>query len=57
VIVTPPFKKASSRRRLASVSKLNSIVSKTCPSGLNLTFVPRRFVVPVMTRSLWGLPR
>ena len=53
----PPFRNASSRRRLASMSKLNSVVSKICGSGLNVTFVPRRFVVPVMTRSLSGLPR
>ena len=41
VIVTPPFRKASSRSRCASMSKLNSIVSKICASGLNVIFVPR----------------
>ena len=46
-MVTPAFRNASSRRRPASVSKLNSVISKICESGLNVTFVPRRFVVPV----------
>ena len=47
VMMTPAFRKASSRRRWASVSKLNSVVSKTSASGLKVTLVPRRFVVPV----------
>ena len=47
----PPFRNASSRRRCASVSKLKTVVSKICGSGLNVTFVPRRFVVPVTSRS------
>ena len=47
VMRMPPFRKASSRRRCASVSKLYSVVSKICGSGLNVTFVPRRCVVPV----------
>ena len=47
----PPFRNASSRSRCASVSKLNSVVSKICVSGLKVTFVPRRFVVPVISRS------
>ena len=47
VMTMPPFRNASSRRRCASVSKLNSVVSKICVSGLNVTLVPRRCVVPV----------
>jgi hypothetical protein len=57
VIVTPAFRNASSRNRPASVSKLNSTISKICGSGLNVTLVPRRFVVPVTMRSASGLPR
>ena len=53
----PPFRKASSRRRWASVSKLKTVVSKICSSGLKVTFVPRRFVVPVISSSLVGVPR
>ena len=41
------MRNASSRSRCASVSKLYSTVSKICGSGLNVTFVPRRCVVPV----------
>ena len=48
VISRPLFKKASSRSRCASTSKLNSNVSKIWPSGLNVTFVPRRLVLPVI---------
>ena len=47
----PPFRNASSRRRCASVSKLKTVVSKICVSGLKVTFVPRRLVVPVISRS------
>ena len=50
-MVTPPLRNASSRRRCASVSKLNSMVSKICVSGLKVTLVPRFFVVPVTSRS------
>jgi len=57
VIVTPPFRNASSRSRWASVSKLNSMVSKICVSGLNVTLVPRFFVVPVTSTSAAGVPR
>ena len=52
--MTPPFRNASSRRRWASVSKLNSVVSKICESGLNVTLVPRFFVVPVVGLPLGG---
>ena len=38
-------------------SKLNSVVSKIWESGLNVTFVPRRFVVPVGSSSPAGFPR
>ena len=55
--MTPPFRNASSRRRWASVSKLKTVVSKISASGLNVTFVPRRFVVPVTSSSLVGWPR
>ena len=34
VMLMPPFRNASSRRRCASVSKLYSVVSKICGSGL-----------------------
>ena len=47
VMTMPPFRNASSRSRCARVSKLYSTVSKICVSGLNVTFVPRRCVVPV----------
>jgi len=53
----PPLRNASSRRRWASVSKLKTVVSKTCGSGLKVTFVPRRFVVPVTSSSPAGKPR
>ena len=54
VMRMPPFRNASSRSRCASVSKLYSTVSKICVSGLNVTFVPRRCVVPVTSRSAIG---
>ena len=47
----PPFRNASSRSRWASVSKLKTVVSKISVSGLNVTLVPRRLVVPVTSRS------
>ena len=47
VMRMPPLRNASSRSRCASVSKLYSIVSKICGSGLNVTLVPRLCVVPV----------
>ena len=50
----PPFRNASSRSRWASVSKLKTVVSNTCVSGLKVTFVPRRLVVPVISRSRRG---
>ena len=52
VMVTPPFRNASSRRRCASVSKLYSVVSKICGSGLNVILVPRFLVVPVTSSAL-----
>jgi len=54
---TPALRNASSRRRPESVSKLNSVVSKTSGSGLNVTLVPRFSVTPVMYRSPCGPPR
>ena len=42
-MVTPAFRKASSRSRCDSVSKLKSVVSKTAGSGLNVIFVPALF--------------
>ena len=53
---TPAFRKASSRRRCASVSKLNSTVSKTSASGLKVTFVPRFLVMPVFDQIGDRLP-
>ena len=53
----PAFRNASSRSRCASVSKLNSTVSKISASGRNVILVPRFFVVPVVSRSASGLPR
>jgi hypothetical protein len=41
VTVTPPLRKASSRRRWASVSKLYSVVSKIWLSGVKVILVPR----------------
>jgi len=57
VMVTPALRNASSRRRCARVSKLKSVVSKICASGLKVTLVPRFFVVPVISTSLVGTPR
>jgi hypothetical protein len=57
VMTRPALRNASSRRRWASVSKLKSVVSKICASGLKVTLVPRRFVVPVTSRSPCGAPR
>ena len=52
----PPLRNASSRSRWASVSKLKTVVSKICVSGLKVTLVPRRFVVPVISSSPVGRP-
>ena len=52
VTVTPPFRNASSRSRCASVSKLNSVVSKICASGLKVILVPRFLVVPVTSSGV-----
>ena len=51
VMTMPPFRNASSRSRWARVSKLNTVVSKISVSGLKVTLVPRRLVVPVASRS------
>ena len=40
VILRPAFRKASSRRRPESVSKLNSVVSKMVASGLKEMLTP-----------------
>ena len=53
----PALRNASSRRRWARMSKLKSVVSKICVSGLNVTLVPRRSVTPVMFSGAWGTPR
>ena len=53
----PAFRNASSRSRCASVSKLNSTVSKISLSGVKVILVPRFFVVPVISRSACGFPR
>ena len=39
------------------MSKLKSVVSKICGSGLKVTFVPRFFVVPVTSIGAVGVPR
>ena len=57
VIRMPAFRNASSRSRCASVSKLNSTVSKISSSGVKVIFVPRFLVVPVISRSACGFPR
>ena len=57
VIETPAFRNASSRSRCDSVSKLNSVISKTVVSGLNVIFVPRFSVVPVTSSAAEGVPR
>ena len=55
-MMMPPFRNASSRSRCASVSKLKTVVSKISASGLNVTFVPRRLVVPVTSSAPVGCP-
>ena len=57
VMTMPPFRNASSRRRCARVSKLYSVVSKIWASGLKVTLVPRRVVVPVASSAPCGAPR
>jgi hypothetical protein len=56
VIVIPLFKKASSLRRVESVSKLKVFVSKISESGLKTTFVPVFFVFPISSRGAFGVP-
>ena len=51
VMVSPALRKASSRRRWLSVSKLMSVVSKMVASGLNHTVVPRPSVTPISVTS------
>src|SRR6266853_211032 len=53
----PLLRKAFSRSRSESLSKLNSIVSKICVSGLKVIFVPRFRVLPVCLSSATEIPR
>ena len=39
------------------MSKLKTVVSKTRESGLKVTLVPRRLVVPVISSAPVGVPR
>ena len=57
VMTMPPLRKASSRSRCASVSKLDLVLSKIWASGLKVTFVPRFCVVPVTSSGPVGVPR
>src|SRR5262245_18000719 len=54
---TPRFRNASSRRRCASVSKLNSVVLKTSGSGVKRTDVPRRSVPSPTASGFTTSPR
>ena len=56
-ICRPLLRKASSRRRLDSRSKLNSMSSKICLSGLKRMVVPCRSVSPVTRTGASGTPR
>ena len=51
----PALRKASSRSRWARTSKLNSVVSKICASGLKVILVPRRSVTPVLCSGACGV--
>ncbi len=53
----PALRKASSRSRWASTSKLKSVVSKISASGLKVILVPRRSVTPVLTSGVAASPR
>ena len=53
----PRFRKESSRSRCERVSKLKVVVSKIWGSGLNVTLVPRRSVLPVCSSRVCGSPR
>ncbi len=53
----PAFRNESSRSRLASVSKLYSVISKIFGSGWKVIFVPVLSVVPTVWRSSCGTPR
>jgi len=50
------IKNAFSRRRSESLSKLNSDTSKISGSGLNVIFVPRRRVLPVISSFVLAMP-
>ena len=52
VMRRPGFRKAISRMRLESTSKLKSVASSTVESGLKVTLVPRSEVVP----RTWTFP-
>jgi len=55
VIRTPPFRKASSRSRCASVSKLKTVDSKTWVSGLKVTDFERGYRRPALVALLINL--
>ncbi len=57
VMRSPGFRKASSRRRPESVSKVNSFASKSGKSGRKVTRVPRRWVSPMGVTLPEGWPR
>ena len=48
-MMRPLFKKASSRRRVESVSKLKVVSEKIEPSGVKRTYVPCFSVSPVIS--------
>ena len=52
----PGFRNASSRIRFESTSKLKSVASSTVESGLKVTLVPRRLVVPMLRTFPVGMP-
>ncbi|KYF81548.1 hypothetical protein BE17_31475 [Sorangium cellulosum] len=56
-MTSPAFRKASSRRRLARMSKLNSTVLKMTGSGLKEIFVPVLSVTPIALSGAFGTPR
>ena len=57
VIRMPRFRKDSSRSRWESVSKRKLVTSKIWVSGLNVTLVPRRSVLPLCVSFTVGSPR
>ncbi len=62
-MVTPEFRKASSRRRCSSVFRSNSICEKVCSDGMKVIDVPVRKpspslgADPVMARGVTASPR